>query len=127
MQNVALERVIQTQRDYQEALGKGVDSFQSAEAKMQYIRDLCLSLNVEVTEFLQELPWKPWRKLQDQHYDKHAAADELADMMIFIINLWIHLGVYTNGACTDELLKRITQKQTKNSARLMTGRNRRSK
>ena len=127
MQNAKFEQMVQAQREFQEALGHGPESFQSAEAKMQYIRDLCLGLHVEVAEFLQELPWKPWRKLQDQEYDKHAAAEELVDILIFVINLWIQLGVYTKGTCADELLKRITQKQIKNSARLTTGRNRRSK
>jgi hypothetical protein len=122
----ALEQIVNAQLKFQEDLGKGAGSFTSAEEQMRYIRDTCLSLNVEVAEFLQEMPWKPWCPLSGQDYDKHAAANEVADIVIFALNLWIHLGVYTPGQCTAELIRRITHKQNKNTARLKSGRNRRN-
>ena len=120
------EQIISMQLKFQEDLGRGAGSFNSAEEQMQYIRDMCLGLNVEVAEFLQEMPWKPWCPLPGQKYDKHAAAEELVDIFIFALNLWIHLGAYTNGQCANELITRITRKQNKNMARLKSGRNRRN-
>ena len=110
----------------QTELGYPPNEFESAEKHMQYIRDLCLALNVEVTEFLQELPWKPWRVLADQKYDQKKAAEELADIMVFVLNLWVHLGAYPKDKCANELVKQVTRKQNKNAARLTSGRNRRN-
>jgi len=122
-----MHAVLKAQLEFQTAIGCAPESFSSGEDKMRYIRDMCLGLNVEVAEFLQEMPWKPWRPLADQKFDKFAAAEEITDMMIFVLNLWIHLGAYTKESCADELIKRITHKQVKNMARLRSGRNRSSK
>jgi len=46
---------------------------------------MATALFVETGEYLQETPWKPWKKQQELHRDK--AVVELADMLHFWINL----------------------------------------
>ena len=115
--------VIATQLGHQIAMGKGPTSFDSVDEKMDYLRDLCLALNVEVSEFLQELPWKPWCPSSGQKCDEYAAGNEVVDIIIFALNLWINLGNFQPGMCADELIKRINQKQKVNLERLQSGYN----
>ena len=123
---MSVKKLIDQVITLQTELGYPPGEFESAEAHMQYVRELCLALHVEVSEFLQEIPWKPWCTLGTQRYNPKAAAEELADVMIFTLNLWIHLGAYPKGQCADELVKQIARKQNKNTARLKSGRNRRN-
>lgn len=51
----------------------------------QYIKDMTLAAMVELTEILNETPWKPWKKQQSLNPDKYL--EEVADLMHFIINL----------------------------------------
>jgi hypothetical protein len=80
--------LIKDQVRHQDLLGY---SKLNAEERIEYIRELSLGLNIELVEFLQEMPWKPWRKIEDQHSDPVSAADELGDVFIFLLNLWIQL------------------------------------
>jgi len=59
--------------------------------KWSYIRDISLALSVEVSEFLQELPWKPWSHNEDASYDEIKAAKEICDIIVFALVLWITL------------------------------------
>lgn len=103
-----MQNIVNTQLKIQIALGHGPFST-AAVAKMDYIRDLCLALNVEVAEILQELPWKPWRKHEDQVCDFEAARDEVSDIIIFAIDIWLQL----NHECeyTVKLVDQIKAKQ----------------
>ena len=123
---MSVKKLIDEQIRLQNAMGHPPGDYPSAEHKLRYLRELCLALHVEVSEFLQEIPWKPWCTLGTQRYNPKAAAEELADVMIFTLNLWIHLGAYPKGQCADELVKQIARKQNKNTARLKSGRNRRN-
>ena len=114
---MSLKDIMQSQLMYQVSLGRR--EFKTIEDRMNYIRDTCVALNVEVAEFLQELPWKPWRDTEDQHLDYDKAADELADVFIFALNLWITLGQYAEGKAAAELARRITSKQSINMDRLL--------
>ena len=59
--------------------------------KWNYIRDISLSLIKETSEFLDEVPWKPWKALTDQKCDTEKAAMELIDILVFNLVLWISL------------------------------------
>ena len=115
--------VITVQLGHQIAMGKGPTSFNSLDEKMDYLRDLCLALNIEVAEFLQELPWKPWCDSSGQKNDEYLAGNEAVDIIIFALNIWINLGNYQPGECANELIKRINQKQAVNLERLQSGYN----
>jgi len=118
-----MKQIVATQLAYQIALGNGPDSFDGQEGRMQYIRDTCLALNIEVAEFLQELPWKPWRPAYRQPCNIDKAAEELVDVIIFALNLWITLGWAQPGQSGATLEQMIKQKQKTNSERLTSGYN----
>lgn len=52
---------------------------------MEYLRTQCLALMVELGEFLNETPWKPWKKSKKLNAEK--AREELADCWHFLINI----------------------------------------
>ena len=51
----------------------------------QYIKDMVLAAQVELTEVLNETTWKPWKKQQETHPLKYK--QELADLLHFFVNL----------------------------------------
>lgn len=51
----------------------------------QYIKDMVLAAQVELTEVLNETSWKPWKKQQETHPLKYK--QELADLLHFFVNL----------------------------------------
>jgi len=53
----------------------------------QYIKDMVLAAHVELTEILNETPWKPWKQNQELYPLRYRA--EIADLMHFVINLCI--------------------------------------
>lgn len=62
----------------------------------EYVRNNVLAAQVELGEFIQELPWKPWksfngRPVADAPRDR--AVEELADVLHFIANLFVALRV----------------------------------
>lgn len=87
----------------------------SQDEQLQYIRDLTLAAHVELTEFLQELPWKPWIKKKHQQFSTNDAAGELVDVFIFILNLWTALDTRL------DLEQFIAEKIDLNIERLNTG------
>lgn len=83
--------------------------------RIEYIRNLTLAAHVELTEFLNELPWKPWKEYPDNFTDTEAASEELADVFIFLLDLWLALGT------TEDLEFIISRKIKKNIKRLDKG------
>lgn len=60
--------------------------------RMEYLRNIVLATHVELTEFLQEVPWKPWSRDRTMTaLDKIKAAEELTDVLVFILVLWATL------------------------------------
>ena len=55
------------------------------EHRQEYINIQSLALIVEITEALQETPWKPWK--QNSTYDRLKFQKELIDCWHFLINL----------------------------------------
>jgi hypothetical protein len=113
-----LAKILDQQIKHQTLLGVAPEKFTSAEAKLQYIRNTCLALHKECSEFLDELPWKPWVALEDQQYNQSAAAEEIVDIIIFALNLWIHIGAYPTEHSGFELGKQIRRKQDINMRRI---------
>jgi len=62
---------------------------ESEKNRLQYTRDVALALHKEVSEFLDEVPWKPWQPVYAQHVDRDAAAKEICDIIVFAIVLYI--------------------------------------
>lgn len=59
--------------------------------RMEYLRNITLATHVELTEFLQEVPWKPWSKGKMTRVQANKAAFELADVLVFTLVLWATL------------------------------------
>ncbi len=88
----------------------------SRESQYETIRNLSLALHVEMTEFLQELPWKPWKPWYYQPNRPMKAKEELVDVFIFLLDLWLHL-----GGEAEDLMSMTHRKLDLNASRLLTG------
>ena len=75
--------------------------------RMNYLRDISLSLIVEVVELLQELPFKPWKAIEDQPCNFAEAEKESIDIFVFLIDLMLILNpcIDLEGAITAVLQK----------------------
>lgn len=113
---MSIKQIVEDQIEHQESLGN--TEFDDLGDRMDYIRDTCVALNIELAEFMQELPWKPWRATDDQVFCPNRAAGELADVFIFAINLWITLGQYGKDDAANEFVQLIKQKQAVNRDRV---------
>lgn len=87
------------------------------DAFTDYVRHNVLAAQVELGEFIQELPWKPW-KLDTGRPNAEArarAVEELVDVLHFIANLLVVLRVPA-----DELERVYGHKQGVNRKRQQT-------
>lgn len=62
---------------------------ESLENRLDYTRDVTLALIKEATEMLDELPWKPWKSLDEQTCNGEKAADEVTDIFVFAAVLYM--------------------------------------
>ena len=88
------------------------------EAQMVHVRELALAQIAEVNEFLNETPWKPWRKIEDQRFNKTAAAEEIIDQIFFMAAMWFAMGLPNSSF--EEMFKTKLQE---NQARIVRGYN----
>jgi hypothetical protein len=68
----------------------------ASEDKIQIIRDGCLALYQEVAELIDSFPWKPWRKTEDQTFDKDNACREMVDIIFFLAKIMRAAGLTPN-------------------------------
>lgn len=84
-----------------------------------YVTWNCAALMTEMGEFMQELPWRPWKQPRGKP-DRNARARavmEMVDVLHFAGNLLIAMGV------TDEELSAVyKRKQNENRDRVLAGR-----
>ena len=104
-------------KEHQNAIGKYP---LAPYTRMQYIRDLTLATHVELTEFINELQWKPWKRYEDNDIyteELHAAEalEELVDVSIFVLDLWLALDPNVR---TIEIIAAINKKLDDNLNRL---------
>lgn len=80
-----LEKIIELQK----AMGYYDLCRESETFRMEYLRNITLATHVELTEFLQEVPWKPWSQDKPMsEAQKVIAAYELTDVLVFTLVLW---------------------------------------
>lgn len=101
--------------DYQKFFGHDREN-KTAHQKMAYINHLVLGAQIELAEFLQEMPWKPWRTMEQQNKNYSAAAEELIDSMIFLLDI-----AYQMGLSSSQISHLICKKLNINLARLKSG------
>jgi dimeric dUTPase (all-alpha-NTP-PPase superfamily) len=115
---MTIENLYERIKLQQEEMGYAALIDDSTPGQMDYLRDVSLATVVEIGEFLNEVPWKPWKPLTAQSFDKVKAAEEICDILVFVIVLFISLRPEESLETIMERVlskvdKRIKAKQTK--------------
>ena len=87
--------------------------------KLRMHRDLCLALQVEVSEVTDSMPWKPWRPSNYKSMDTTNLKEEVVDVLFFLGSL---LEVW--GVQPHELGTMFLGKLEENYNRISSGYNR---
>jgi len=100
-----LEKLFELQETFQKSMNQKYD--------IQYIKDMTLALQVELSEAIQETAWKPWKK--NAKYNKEKFQKELIDCWHFLINLSIASGMNAEGVYNKFVIKhKINRRRQKN-------------
>ena len=81
---------------------------------LDYMKDQLLSLIMEATEAMDELPWKRWKK--NQSFNRSEFIGELVDVQLFLFNLVNEVGV-----AHDQFITLCRTKQMHNIHRQTNG------
>lgn len=101
--------------EYHKQLGHS-RAFDTMEQRMQSLRNGALALIMELAELLDSTPWKPWREIDDQPFDKDNATRELVDIIFFLVQICEQLYITPR-----ELIDKYQQVLKNNYARLENG------
>lgn len=77
---------------------------------MRYIRDVFLATHIELTEAINEIPWKPWKRPFWPVGWEDKVADELCDVIEFTLVLWVSLGLDKHGLSLDKSMEQVFNK-----------------
>lgn len=58
--------------------------YDSVEKKMEYFREFTLGLFKEVSEVMDNVPWKPWKHVYQQNINIRGATEEIVDCLFFL-------------------------------------------
>lgn len=109
----------QTAELQQSTYGYDPSQEEDYERWIEYIRIQTLAAFVELGEFIQKLPWKPWRKnrLPDlEGPSRDEIIEELVDVLHFIAN-----DLYALGVSDEELSEMYQKKMNINRSRMASG------
>lgn len=81
---------------------------------IDFIRDQTLALIAEVTEAMNETPWKSWKR--QQAFNEEKFVEELVDCQLILLNL-----VLSSGISASHFVEACKQKQEINVARQKDG------
>lgn len=102
-------------KNYHEELGHNVvDGYM--EQRMQSMRNSALALVIELAELINSTPWKPWRKIKDQIFDKDNAIREIVDIIFFLVSICEELHI-----TPQEIEEKFLQVLENNYTRLNNG------
>lgn len=93
------------------AYGKDPRDITDPNERVQFIRDMREALESELQEVMDEVGWKPWAT--SRHVNEEAAQGEMADVMLFFINLCLVLNLdpYKLADKTYEKMQRNLDRQ----------------
>jgi hypothetical protein len=103
-----MRQIIERIKIQQEIMGYAGMIERSPELRMDYGRDIALALMKEVSEVLDEMPWKPWKPITEQPCNQVKASREIADVIVFAVVL--HLTLCPSCSLEEamrEVLKKI--------------------
>lgn len=113
--------ILQSIREYHKVLGypqehkireDGLNHIAISDA-----RDLCLAIQVELSEVVNSFDWKPWKKYNNTRtVDSDNFLEEIGDIVFFLDSLLMNFGF-----TWDDLFKRIDAKLDENYARINSG------
>lgn len=110
-----LNDVFQQIEEYHKALGHN-RPFDTMDQRMQSMRNSALALMMELAELVNSTPWKPWRSIADQPFDKDNATREMVDIVFFLVSICEELHI-----TPQELEDKFIQVLKNNYARLDNG------
>lgn len=88
--NDMLAKIFSSQAYFQNLLGHDYDRMDDGEL-IAYLKDQVLAMLDEGHEALNEMGWKPWAT--SRHINREAFAGELADILCFLVNLALGVGM----------------------------------
>jgi len=109
MSDDKINQMLHFQKIFQDSLGVSIFS-------TEYRKDMILAMHTELSELLQELDWKPWRKTVKIE-DIEKIHGELSDIWHFLINLTMSFGIFS----TDEIYQMFMEKHIINKERQKDG------
>jgi len=101
--------------EYHKALGHN-RPLDTLSQRMQSMRNSSLGLIMEVAELIDSTPWKPWRDIVDQEFDKDNAVREVVDIIFFLVSICEELHI-----TPDEIENKFHQVLINNYTRLANG------
>lgn len=87
-----MDELLEAQAALQQMLGQPMGLGEKA------IKENILALIVEGAETLNEINWKLWRKGPPKKVSRETLLEEIADMQIFLLNIWNAAGVQPGEA-----------------------------
>jgi len=110
--NGVIWELLRAQGQLQEIMGHSFETM-DVETRRRYICDQTLAIIKEVTEALDETPWKPWATYPtDASINDDPYVGELADVFIFFLNLML-----VGDVSERRLIEAVRAKITKNQNR----------
>lgn len=103
MTNNLLSDMFAAQKIVEEQWGRLVDPT-NPEHVSQYVREVVLCASDELHEVLAEVHWKPWKQSRGIK-DMAAYREELADLMHFVIDLYLAGGLTAQDMYMDYMSK----------------------
>lgn len=96
------------------AYGKDPREITDPVERIQFIKDMELALRMELGEMLDETGWKPWAT--SNHVNEEAGLGELADVLLFYINL-----VLAFAGDAEKVYAKTMEKMDRNLQRQLEG------
>jgi NTP pyrophosphatase (non-canonical NTP hydrolase) len=103
-----LQDIFECQKIFQEKLYNVNFNHLSIPQKIKILKDYVIGLLTEVAEVFQLLPYKFWRKQRIVRINKEHLKEELIDIFIYVVNLFVLFGF-----SEEELLTEYSKKYNK--------------
>jgi NTP pyrophosphatase (non-canonical NTP hydrolase) len=118
-----LQDIFECQKRFQEDLYSINFDTLSISQRIKILKDYAVGLLTEIAEVFQLLPYKFWRKQRSVKINKEHLKEELIDVFIYVINLFVLFGFSENDLFTEyskkynKILKRFLGKKKNDSAK----------
>jgi len=113
-----MEEIYHRIAEYQKAMGYDFENM-PYEQRLEMFRNYMVALQIEQAELALEVPWKPWRPIEDQHVGAfEIQAEEWVDCMFFLFDQ-----AFVLGLTKEKLREAFELKMEKNMERIKSGYN----